>query len=69
MLNLINQPIPNEYLIKNTRPKVLKNEIKFEKVNFNYGVGLKDVIKNISFQLKKEKGSGLLEKLEVVKTH
>ncbi len=62
VLNLINQPIPNEYLIKNTRPKVLKNEIKFEKVNFNYGAGLKDVIKNMSFSIKKGERIGIIGK-------
>ena len=62
VLHLINQPIPLEYFVKNTKSFKFKKDIKFENVGFRYSNEDLDVIKNISFSIKKGEKIGIIGK-------
>lgn len=62
VLKLLNQPIPKEIKVKNSYKSNFQKEIVFENVSFKYGSSRKEVLKNISFKIKKGERIGIIGK-------
>ena len=62
VLKLLNQPIPKELKVKNSYKSNFQKEIVFKDVSFKYDSNSKEVLKNISFKIKKGERIGIIGK-------